>query len=391
MSTKQKLTRYYDLGGTLRYKKPKETLDWLTPLLPKLGITRIANITGLDHINIAVATCMRPNSKHLSVSQGKGASLDLAKISAVMESIEGYHAENPPEIYFTGAYNELKNQHTLISPACFDRAKLSKTNLDALPFSWTKAYDLTTKESCYIPHILTCLNSSKPQPAYACLNVSSNGLAAGNTFDEALCHALYEVVERDALFRWQKITPEERKQTQLDISTIDSPIIKPLIEKILKAKLSLKIWETTSSIQVPAYHCAIDDPNIIRGLGLFTGTGAHLSKDVAISRAVTESVQSRLTLITGNRDDIFPNYYQRFDSDKLAERDFKIEQGVRSYKNCLMPSFKASFAENINQVKKTLAENGYTQILVVNHTKSDLQVPVAQVFINGLQFNGMRM
>ena len=40
------------------------------------------------------------------------------------------------------------------------------------------------------------------------------------------------------------------------------------------------------------------------------GWGAHLDAGVAVSRAVTEAVQSRLTAIVGSRDDLPPVYQQ---------------------------------------------------------------------------------
>jgi YcaO-like protein with predicted kinase domain len=66
-------------SGTHRLVPPAETLARLRPLLPKLGITRVANVTGLDTIGIPVAMAVRPNSRSLSVSQGKGLDLDAAR------------------------------------------------------------------------------------------------------------------------------------------------------------------------------------------------------------------------------------------------------------------------------------------------------------------------
>ena len=84
----------YDLGGTYRAYEPHETLAKLQPLIwDTFGISRVANITGLDNINIPTYTAIRPLSKLVTTSQGKGITHDLAKISAIMESIEGWHCE----------------------------------------------------------------------------------------------------------------------------------------------------------------------------------------------------------------------------------------------------------------------------------------------------------
>src|SRR6185369_6224461 len=49
-----------DFGGTVREFTAEETLARLKPILAELGITRLANITGLDTIRIPVWTVVRP-------------------------------------------------------------------------------------------------------------------------------------------------------------------------------------------------------------------------------------------------------------------------------------------------------------------------------------------
>ena len=385
-------TDYLNFIGTVRSQTPNQTIGWLKTKLSRVGITRVANITGLDHIGIPITTCMRPNSKHLSVSQGKGLSLPLAEISAIMESIEGYHAENPPTIAFVGNYHELKQQHPLISPVYFNQTQFNKDGLIHYPLTWIKACNLIDNQVYYIPHILSCIDSTVWRPEYAFLKVSSNGLAAGNTMDEAICHALYEVIERDALTRWQALPSDARKQTQVNLSTIKSQANEWLLNQLYQANMTVKVWEITSKINVPTFHCAIDDTNaILRGLGLFTGTGAHLLKEIALSRAITEAVQSRLTLITGNRDDIFPNYYHHMRAANTFIRNRKFEPGIRNYANCCTPTFHSSFKGNIRQILGELQSHQHKYVLLVNHTKADIAVPVVQVFIPSMLYNSTRM
>src|SRR4051795_11994988 len=58
--------------GAHRAVPPAETLARVRPLMARMGITRLGNITGLDRIGIPVAVAVRPNSRSVSVSQGKG-------------------------------------------------------------------------------------------------------------------------------------------------------------------------------------------------------------------------------------------------------------------------------------------------------------------------------
>src|SRR5438876_10443588 len=101
-------------GGTDRTVSPGETVERIRPFMPAMGITRIANVTGLDCIGIPVVMVCRPNSRSIAVSQGKGTTLIAAKASGVMESIEGYHAEHITLPLKLASYEELRYTHALV-------------------------------------------------------------------------------------------------------------------------------------------------------------------------------------------------------------------------------------------------------------------------------------
>jgi ribosomal protein S12 methylthiotransferase accessory factor YcaO len=79
--------------GTHRSQNLDQTLKRVLRLAPVMGITRIANVTGLDQIGIPVVMVCRPNSRSVAVSQGKGIDLPSARASGLMEATELYHAE----------------------------------------------------------------------------------------------------------------------------------------------------------------------------------------------------------------------------------------------------------------------------------------------------------
>ena len=67
--------------GTHRIVDPETTLARAKPFLAAAGVTRVAMLTGLDVIGIPVAAAYRPNSRSISVHQGKGMSIAAAKAS----------------------------------------------------------------------------------------------------------------------------------------------------------------------------------------------------------------------------------------------------------------------------------------------------------------------
>ena len=78
-----------------RLRRATETVAHMRQNFARFGITRLADVTGLDCIGIPVWMAVRPNSKTLAVSQGKGLSNAAAQASAVMEAAEVATAERP--------------------------------------------------------------------------------------------------------------------------------------------------------------------------------------------------------------------------------------------------------------------------------------------------------
>lgn len=386
------MNNYHQLGGTVRARGINETLIWLADKLPKMGITRIANVTGLDSIGLHVVTSIRPNAKHLSVSQGKGVSLELAKISAIMESIEIYHTELPPPITLYGNYTHLKNSYSVINPNQFAQGAFCLNNLEDYDLDWVTARELLTGFTVYIPRILVCLDTTQPRLEYGVFNVTTNGLAAGNTTEEALCHALFELIERDNLSRLQA-GEFDLKTCQLKLESVQDEINRNLLIK-LQSRLKVAVWDITGNSEVPTFHAALEDLDDPVSGRVYTGSGTHFCKEIALSRALTEAAQARLTIITGARDDIFPEYYEtsRLTAVNKSEKqqDSVFSDGQMNFQNCFQPEYAGTFSDNVKLLCKKLIDNNYKEIYWVEHTKQEINVPVVQVFVPRLQHDHSR-
>ena len=106
--------KHYQKGAHLLVD-PTVTLARVMPYMPEMGITRIANVTGLDRIGVPVVMVCRPNSYSIAVSQGKGITLDAAKASGLMESIETWHAERIELPLKLGTFDDLSLGHSMIN------------------------------------------------------------------------------------------------------------------------------------------------------------------------------------------------------------------------------------------------------------------------------------
>ena len=350
-----------------------------------MGITRLANVTGLDVIGIPVYMCIRPNSRNLSVSQGKGLDPSSAKASALMESIESWHAESL----------DLPLRHESQSVL---RRTTRTLDLDDLtrrpdvpmygPMLWLAGYDLLAGEPFWVPHELVNLTYVPQAGRIPLFPRSSNGLASGNHILEATSHALCEVIERDAMALWSLGDDAHAKATQLDLATVDDPGCRALLDRIDHAGVGVAAWDITSDLGIPAYTCTIyDRPGSMRVAGLFCGIGCHLSATVALDRAITEAAQSRLTAISGSRDDILPSKFgeaRNEDDLKNFHEAIGLPQPELSF-GARGSLAGATFEHDVSLLLDALRHVGIAGAAIVDLTKPDLGIPVVKVIVPGLE------
>jgi len=375
--------------GTHRVNSPEITMDRVSPLLPVMGITRIANVTGLDHIGLPVVMVVRPNARSVDVSQGKGLTLAGAKASGVMEAIEGYHAEHIilPLKYAT--WEELRYTHPVADPETLPMTRDSLFHPD-FPILWIEARDLLTHEPAWIPYELVSLNFTLPTPAGAgCFVSSSNGLASGNHWLEAVSHGICEVVERDAVTLWSLKQLDQQQSVRVNPDSIDDPECLAVLALFQQAGLSVGVWDVTSDVSLPVFVCLVSDRerNALRPLPSGFCYGCHPSREVALLRALTECAQSRLTLISGARDDLSWHNYEAEANCETWEKQQQIlnaTAGTRRLKD--VPTLAGdTLLDDVQHEIACLEHAGFTQIYVVDLTRDEFNLPVVRVVIPGLE------
>jgi ribosomal protein S12 methylthiotransferase accessory factor len=310
--------------GTHRIRPPAETFRAVEPLLGRFGITRVANITGLDHIGIPVWQAVRPNGRALAVSQGKGLDAASAKTSAVMESIESWHAEYALPPVRLESHAVLASQAAVLDPERLPRLRGGPYHRQAI-IPWVQAVDLLSGGPVWVPFELVHLMFVVPEPpGTGCFLRSSNGLASGNTFAEAAAHALAEVIERDGVALAQGLRPAALERRRVDLATVDEPAAAELIARLVKAGIAVTVHDLTSDIGVPIFRAVIFDratDNLLNPSLPARGEGCHPDAGVALCRALTEAAQSRLTFIAGARDDLSRGQYRWLQSRTTLTRE----------------------------------------------------------------------
>jgi YcaO-like protein with predicted kinase domain len=375
--------------GTHRSVSPAETLRRFIPQLPALGITRLADITGLDAIGLPVYVAIRPNSRTLATSQGKGFDHDSAKASAMMESIEGWHAERPEMPLVHDSYRAIRKRHAVVDPMEVT-ASAGNTPRHDVPYVWARGWDLIREEWTYVPYELVTSNYVFPPGYRPTFTLSSNGLASGNHLLEATVHALAEVIERDAHSLWTLRGTDEAKRTAVDLATVEDPACRDVLALVERAGIGVVAWDMTSDTGVPAYACQIverPDGARWRVIGPTGGYGCHLSPAIALLRALTEAVQSRLTMISGSRDDMFYRSYEASgDRDNLerAWRQLSRTEGLVSFAG--KPALDTPTLDgDLRVLLDRLTSVGIASVVVVDLSRREVGVPVVKVIVPGLE------
>ena len=372
--------------GTDRVLPPEATLARVRPLLPVMGITRIANVTGLDRIGIPVVMVSRPNARSISVSQGKGLELAAAKASGVMEAIETYHAETITLPLKYASFGELRYNHRMVDMAGLPFCAGSRWR-DDLAMLWIEGGELQSGQPIWLPYELVSTNYTLPlPPGSGCFAANTNGLASGNSLGEAICHGLCELIERDATTLWRVRSPAARSARAIDPATIADVDCRDLLDRFERANVAVRIWNVTTDIEVACFQCLIMGSHALDADPEF-GAGCHPRREVALCRALTEAAQARTTYIVGARDDLASELY---DDDVRASRAeearalFQAPPPAGDF--AAAPSWDADTVEDdVEEIVRRLQQVGLDQVAFVDLTKPGFRLPVARVVVPGLE------
>ena len=361
--------------GTHRVRPPEETWDRVRGHLPSAGITRVADVTTLDVLGVPVYQAVRPASRNLAVSQGKGATDAAARVSAVMEAFELWHAEDlSPVPQVTVTVGEMREANAI--PLAALRWANGIRVPRGMPLAWVRAASCNGERHGWLPRIMLELDfRMRLELPPRLFELTSNGLASGNCLEEALLHGLCELIERHALFLARE---EPRRRLALIPGSIEDPWMRGVLARIREAGMKLALWDVTWEAGVPVVIADLAGPDFPH---VWRGSGCHPDPAVALSRALTEAIQSRLTYISGARDDLptlpsAPTAHLLFDA-------FAEPPGGRRLAD--LPDLSGpSVAGDLAGVVERLAALELPAFFV-DLTRPELDVSVAFSFVPGLR------
>lgn len=376
--------------GTHRLLTPEQTLNRIIPHLHDCGITRCADITSLD-VDLGVPTycAIRPTGLVLQTSNGKGLTPLSAQVSALMEAIELHHAETPePHRLRRSSLTQLTQQGLQVIRPEQLGDYYDQFFTDDYVIDWVEGQELVSEKPVWVP----------ASAVYFCepslYRTSTNGLASGNHLIEATLHALYELIERDAISNVDvngRLKIKEKCKI-IDTTTITDDSLRQVISKIDQAESKLILLWVQSSVPVHTFWAILLNQNPFGAVSTFNvGFGTHLDINVAAARAITEAVQSRLTLIHGSREDIItkPVYQAGYIKNSPAFNYFNQLRGDILWQliRAQVSSHHSDLWRNYIYLLAKLSKAGHHPILRFDLTRSDLEIPVVKVIVPTLRFN----
>ena len=361
----------------------EETLARIEPKIPAAGITRVAEITGLDRIGIPVFSCIRPTAEDgaITVYNGKGATVEESRISGIMEGIERYSSEIHDRKVRLDTFEMIDGREPAVNPKDLILPEDTDTG-HVLP--WVEGWDIANDKPVLVP--AQAVFHPLPRNFRQIFRTSTNGLASGNTREEAIFHALCEVIERDA---WSLV--EACRDTGPAVTGIDDPMLAEMQKKFSDAQVEVTLRDITSDVGIPTMAAVADDV-LLKDPSLLTiGIGTHTNARIAVMRALTEVAQSRLTQIHGAREDtVTADLRKRMGYDRVKRINgywFK-DNGTVDYGN--LRSFDSDdFANDIRFAIEALNKQGLDRVIVVDLTREEIGVPVVRVIVPGLEVFAM--
>jgi YcaO-like protein with predicted kinase domain len=363
---------------TFRTVTVEQTRRRVEPMLPRFGITRVADVTRLDEIGLPVHVAYRPCGKTLAVSLGIGLSPAQSWVSAVMESIETWHSENETlEVVARGSARAVHPGYDVRRLNLAERSPLT----DHTVLDWVAATGLLTGRPMLVPRELIRLDSTTRLTwNHLLFQVSSNGLGTGNTAAEATLHGLIELIERDCCSPYT-VTPLSRRR-YVDPATTGNPTTRTALAALRAAGCWVEVCETTNDMGIPAYACSIWSPDVPL---IFGGFGCHPDAGLAVGRAVMEAIQSRLAAVSGARDDIDGAHYDLADATVAPTAAGRLLHPVGP------DAGPDGGAEPLLRfcAERVLARTG-VEPMVVDLTKPEIGIPASKVVAPGLALCGER-
>ncbi|MEV6693650.1 TOMM precursor leader peptide-binding protein [Micromonospora sp. NPDC051196] len=408
-------TKTYTGDGGHRAQRPDEVLARYSPQVSSVtGVVRELRpfATGREFVKGYYAghnfARRVHNLRHLrsglrSMAAGKGTTDTQARASAICEAIERYsglYVGDEPRITATSA--ELgdralaPNDLQLYSPrqhenrVAWNAAQRSSFQIvcDPLPadrpIEWSPVWSLTHERHFHVPTAhLYFQYPSRPGELFA--SACSNGNAAGSSIEDAVLQGFLELVERDSVALWWY---NRLNMPRFDLDSFGEPWFDEFREVYAGLNRDLWVLDLTADLGIPVA-AAISRRTDKPAEDILMAFGAHLDAKTAVQRALSEMNQFLPAVIDVQPDGTgyaYPDPVQQgwWRHATLATEGYLAPSAqvstVATHRNLASADLK----DDVDTVRG-LVERAGMQMLVLDQTRPDLELPVVKVIVPGMR------
>jgi ribosomal protein S12 methylthiotransferase accessory factor len=367
---------------THRSKTPADTLQFIERIKQTAGMLSFRNATEVDRIGIQVFTCdrIRPDGSMTSHT-GKGISPIQAQVSITMEAIERYCSEFRPEYrerLVKGSYRNLKSKFNVLDPRDLILSRLSDYD-DGKEIYWIWGCDLSKEEDILVP--ACAVYHPYHEDNILLMSTHTNGIAAGNTMEEAVIHGLAEVIERDA---WSIAQYSRQFHDAIFIEDVpENEFIIGIFERFEKANIEIVAKDLTTDVGMPVV-AAFSRDLLHLTMAPIDGFGAHVDPRVATVRALLEIATTRALFIQKygleGMCDTVP-LYLRDGEDEDPRFYAHLQKGIKE----LEVGYSSDILVDIQNMISRLQSRGLNRLIAVDLTRSDVGIPTVRMIVPGME------
>ncbi|HEY5820462.1 MAG TPA: TOMM precursor leader peptide-binding protein [Propionibacteriaceae bacterium] len=245
--------------------------------------------------------------------------------------------------------------------------------------AWTPVWSLTHQQHRMLP---TAMLYFTPD-THACLLADSNGCAAGASLEDAVLQGALEVVERDAVGLWWY---NRTRMPAVDLDTFTDPWISRCQAEYAALNRELWVLDLTSDLGIPVMAAVSRRTDGPREDILF-GFGAHLDPALALRRCLTELNQLMPSVLDVDPADWAgdADLYRWMTTATVANQPYLVPSAGDARTPADHPyDFQSDLLVDVETVRSRLERSGL-EMLVLDQTRPDVQLPVVQVIVPGLR------
>ncbi len=359
-----------------RVRPPSDTAAWARSRLESTGLDLLRSTERVDRrrlgIPVYVSRCGTDALRLLGkpVQMGKGATVEQAEASALMELVERLSLAR-----FASPVAALTRLEDLEGP-CLGIEQLAASVSDdgadierleplfrIMPMRWVWARNLTAGRDERIPfdwfHRIH----------------ESNGAATGNTLEEAALQGVCELVERHLA---SIVTHEQRETPWIRNGSLQDPVARELAGKMTGAGIKLYLKDFSLDIGVPTVGLVAYAPETFpeKSELVFTA-GTATSPHKAAIRAITEAAQLAGDFLSKTRyQPTLPRY------ESLEQARYLLDTTTRVSILSLPDISNDNIRAELETVVAALSRSGLT-LYAVNITDELLDVPAVFMVVPG--------